>query len=80
MAAYRSKADETVLLEGDLGVRESDEATGVWAGPPPDTELGQLLLAARREYFAAEGRFLNREELAQELAERRGVSVADEEE
>lgn len=79
MAAYRGKINETVLLEETSDVHESDEATGVWTGAPPDTELGRLLLAARREFFAAEGRFLNREELALELAERRGVSAADDE-
>lgn len=80
MAAYRRKANETVLLEEDSGVRETDEATGIWTGDPPDTELGRLLLAARREFFAAEGRFLTREELDLERAERQGVSAIDDEE
>jgi hypothetical protein len=53
MTAHRSKANEIALLEGNPGLGESDEATGVWTGAAPDTELGQLLLAARREYYAA---------------------------
>lgn len=79
MPAYHSKGVDSVLLEEDPGLLESDEASGVWTGSPPETELKRLLLAARREFFAAEGRFLSREELAQELAERRGVSAADDE-
>lgn len=43
-------------------------------GYEPRTELGRLILAARREFLAANGRFLTREELEQELAERRGGS------
>ena len=43
----------------------------------PRTELGRLLLAARREFVAAEGRFLNRDALDRELAERRGGASAD---
>jgi hypothetical protein len=41
-------------------------------GRSPKTELGQLLLAARREFFAREGRFLDRDEIERELHERRG--------
>lgn len=39
----------------------------------PLTDLGQLALAARREYFAAGGEPLSRDEIAWEVAERRGV-------
>ena len=38
----------------------------------PRTELGRLALAARREYLAAGGRLLSREEIEREVAERRG--------
>lgn len=38
----------------------------------PRTELGQLALAARREYIAAGGSFLSRDEIEREVAERRG--------
>jgi hypothetical protein len=41
------------------------------------TELGRLLVAARREYLAAEGHFLDRRELARELRERRGGASTD---
>ena len=44
------------------------------------TELGRLLIAARREFLEAEGRFLTPEDLEREVAERRGgVSWDDEE-
>ena len=44
------------------------------------TEVGRLLIAARREFLEAEGHFLSREELEREIAERRGgVSWDDEE-
>ncbi len=36
------------------------------------TELGKLLIAARREFLEAEGHFLTLEELEREIAERRG--------
>ncbi len=43
------------------------------------TEFGRLLIAARREFLEAEGQFLSREELEQEIAKRRGgVSWNDE--
>lgn len=41
-------------------------------GEASNTEFGRLAIAARREYFAAGGRFLNEEEFARELAEWRG--------
>jgi len=41
-------------------------------GEASNTEFGRLAIAARREYFARGGRFLNDEEYARELAERRG--------
>lgn len=58
----------------------------IWRRRPPSglervrhTEFGRLLIAARREFLEAEGQFLSREELEQEIAERRGgVSWNDE--
>lgn len=41
-------------------------------GYEPRTELGRAVIAARREYFAAGGRPLSREEINREVAERRG--------
>lgn len=38
----------------------------------PRTELGRLALAARREYLASGGLLLSADEIAQEVAERRG--------
>lgn len=38
----------------------------------PRTPLGRSLMAARREFLAANGRFLTDEELEREIAERRG--------
>lgn len=43
-------------------------------GCEPRSELGRMILAARREFLAANGRFLTQKELEQELAERRGGS------
>ena len=56
---------------------ETEEAISLGQRRTPRTDLGQLLLAARREFFAAEGRFLDRDELATEIAERRGGTAAD---
>jgi hypothetical protein len=55
----------------------TEESADVDLGITPRTELGRLLLAARRAYFEAEGRFLTREELERELAELRGDDPAD---
>lgn len=49
-------------------------------GFEPRTELGRLILAARREFLAANGRFLAREELERELAERRGAPYRSDDE
>ena len=43
------------------------------------TDLARLLLAARREFLAAEGQFLDGHEFDRELAERRGVAGVDDE-
>jgi hypothetical protein len=56
---------------------EAEMAIDLGQDGSPRTELGRLLLAARREFVAAEGRFLNRDELDRELAERRGGASAD---
>jgi hypothetical protein len=51
--------------------RDSEEIY-LGLGRAPKTELGRLLLAARREFFAREGRFLDRDEIEREVRERRG--------
>ena len=56
---------------------EAEEAIDLGQDGSPRTELGRLLLAARREFVVAEGQFLNRDELDRELAERRGGVSAD---
>lgn len=43
----------------------------------PRTPVGPALLAARREFLAANGRFLTQEELEREIAERRCGSYSD---
>ena len=64
----------------DRAASEIEEAIDLGLGSVPLTEFDRLLLAARREYFAAEGRFLDRDELDRELAARRGgASLANEE-
>ena len=55
---------------------EAEEAITLGLADAPKTELGRLLIAARREFFAREGRFLNRDELEREVAERRGGAFA----
>jgi hypothetical protein len=55
---------------------EAEEVSALGPAGSPQTELGRLLLAARREFVAAEGRFLDRDELDCELAERRGGASA----
>jgi hypothetical protein len=72
----RAKPLETTESDGDYAIGEAEDAINLGESEPPPTELDRLLLAARREFFAAEGRFLNRDELARELAERRGGSAA----
>jgi hypothetical protein len=49
----------------DLGLKRSQR-----------TDLGRLVLAARREFFSAEGRFLDGDELDREVAVRRGGETA----
>lgn len=56
------------------------EASAVGLDHAPRTELGRLLLGARREFLAVNGRCLSREELERELAERRGGIAASDEE
>ena len=50
------------------------EEISLGLGRSPKTELVQRLLAARREFFAREGRFLDRDEIERE---RRGDWTAD---
>lgn len=73
---------QTKTLHGDLSKRRfattrAEACVDLDLGITPRTELGRLLLAARRAYFEAEGRFLTREELERELAELRGDDPAD---
>lgn len=58
---------------------EAEEAITLGMRGEPPNELVRLLIAARREFFAANGRFLDDDELEREIAERRG-GVADYEE
>jgi hypothetical protein len=51
---------------------EDPEEIYLGLGRSPNTELGRLLIAARREFFAREGRFLDRDEINREVHERRG--------
>ena len=55
------------------------EARAVGLDRAPRTELGQLIVAARRAFLDSHGRFLTREELEREIAERRGGVVANDE-
>ncbi len=52
--------------------RDSDVDSLAELGYAPSTDLERLAVAARREYFAAGGRPLSREEIEAEVAERRG--------
>lgn len=50
----------------------ADRADMIDIGYDPRTDLGRLALAARREYFAAGGKPLSRDEINEEVARRRG--------
>lgn len=67
--------DAETATAGDIA---SDDPAGF--GYEPRTEFERLVLAARREFLAANGRFLTREELEQELAERRGGAYRSDDE
>jgi len=56
----------------DTSVREHDDASAVELDDVPQTALGRLAVAARREYFASGGHPLSRDEIEREVAERRG--------
>lgn len=71
------KTHEPAPIGGGPAMDEAEEAIDLGQDGAPRTELGRLLLAARREFAAAEGRFLDRDELDRELAERRGGASAD---
>jgi hypothetical protein len=73
----KSKAPDELASGGELGIGEPVESVDPGLGRPPRTELGRLLLAARREFLESEGRFLDRDEFERELAERRGGASLD---
>jgi hypothetical protein len=58
---------------------EAEERVDPGFGRPPRTELGWLVLAARRAYLEREGRLLTRDELERELAELKGEVASDDE-
>lgn len=75
MMANTAEPNTTIVAPGNV---EDEAARGL--EDVCHTELGRLLIAARREFLEAEGRFLTSEELEREIAERRGgVSWDDEE-
>jgi hypothetical protein len=75
----RTQAVEPARAAGKLTAAEAEEAITLGLDEASLTEFGRLLIAARREFFAAEGRFLSREEIEREVAERRGgVSECEE--
>jgi hypothetical protein len=67
------EADHAEMLPVANG---AEEVVDLGIGNPPRSELAGLLVAARREFLAAEGHFLDRDELARELAERRAEASA----
>ena len=71
------KNHEPAPIGGGPAMNQPEQTIDLGPVGSPQTELGRLLLAARREFVAAEGRFLNRDELDRELAERRGGASAD---
>ena len=73
------KTHEPAPIGGGPAMNEAEEAIDLGRPGSPRTELGRLLMAARREFVAVEGRFLNRIELDRELAERRGGASTDRE-
>lgn len=74
------KTHDALQATDNRATSDLEEAIDLGLGRLPLTEFDRLLLAARREYLAAEGRFLDRDELDRELAGRRGgASLANEE-
>ncbi|MBA2596834.1 MAG: hypothetical protein H0V00_09450 [Chloroflexia bacterium] len=70
------KTHEPAPTRGAPAKDDAEQVMDLGQGGSPRTELGWLLLAARREFVAAEGQFLDRDELGRELAERRGGASA----
>lgn len=64
----------------ELTSDEVEEAITLGIKGEPSNELVRLMIAARREFFAANGRFLDDDELEREVAERRGGACVDSEE
>ncbi|MGH8573787.1 MAG: hypothetical protein ACREX8_14615, partial [Gammaproteobacteria bacterium] len=78
-AVRHPKVQEPAPTGAGPAIDVFEEAIALDQDDAPQTELARLLLAARREYLAIEGRFLDGHELDRELAERRGgAAVADE--
>lgn len=66
-SAQTSRTTAIEVQEEDDGNRQVAELNYV-----PNTRLGRLALAARREYVAAGGCLLDQDDLRQEVADRRG--------
>ena len=77
---HHRKPPETAAIDREPNADEIEEAITLGRNGSPQTEFDRLLIAARREFFAAEGRFPSRDELAREVAERRGGPAAVDEE
>ena len=71
MTEAKARDDQAAVAGNGIG-DDAGGDDGVDLGYVPRTELGRLALAARREFLAANGRFLTRVELEREIAERRG--------
>ncbi len=57
-AAPHNKPPGTSAIDTEPGADEAEEAISLGLSDSPQTEFDRLLVAARREFFAAEGRFL----------------------
>jgi hypothetical protein len=73
------KVQEPAPTGARPAIDEFEEAIAFDSDDAPMTDLARLLLAARREFLAAEGQFLDGHEFDRELAERRGVAGVDDE-
>lgn len=76
MARTGSDFDRTVGMDADPAV---DLNPLVDAGDDWATPIGKLLAAARQEFAASRGGFLNRDDLAREWAEQRAASRSSDE-
>lgn len=71
MASTRPEAGPAIRFAFDLPILQPQEAQTI-GGYQPQTEIGRKLLELRKAFTAKGGRFLNRQELDEEIKLRKG--------